>query len=247
MEPTTTITDTPIPPTGGIDGTMTAAELAATEEWLDGLEAERVHPDAIGPRLRHAGWPDAAVAWAQSRYRRRFTTHPAIWWGGFSAIGFSALACAGVAHALIDGSRDTAAEWFGIMLVSLVFAGVAVWLISGVAGKWTQRFSASRRAAATTLFWGAIAVAVIRGVIYGQVLGHALLVGEDCDTTYEYSEVLERSTEITTCDDRTVDALAHLGLTAAAAGPVAAFAWYGHRKPTDAPVVESGPVTAGAA
>ncbi|MDZ7675623.1 MAG: hypothetical protein U5K30_11215 [Acidimicrobiales bacterium] len=67
------------------------------------------------------------------------------------------------------------------------------------------------------------------------MLGHALIVGEDCDTA------------TVTCDDRTVDALAHLGLTAAAAGPVAAFAWYGHRKPTDAPVVGPDAVTAGTA
>lgn len=226
----------PLPPAGGHPSAQVSAEeLAGVEQWFDQLAAERVHPDVVAARVRRAGWPDGTITWAEQRYRRRFPTHPAIWWGGFTAIGFSALACAGVAHSLIDGEEEAAAGWFGIALVAVVFAAVAVWLIESIRDDWTQRFSAARRGAATTLFWSAIAVAVLRGVVYGQVLGHALISGEECRTEYDYTR-LDPRREV--CEDRTGDAFAHLSLTAVAAGPIALWAWFGHRRPTDPPLAD---------
>lgn len=205
------------------------------EVWFDELAEERTHPLVVSTKLRRSGWSDAAAQWAENRYRTRWSAHPAIWWGGFTAVGMAVLAGAGVVHSLIDGHAETAAAWFGVALVAFVFAGVGVALMVRLADDRSQVFSAARRSAATTLFWAAIAVAVLRGLVYGQALGHQLLVGDDCSTRYTYDQDSYESTPVITCEDRTGDALAHLLLTSVAATPVALWAWYGHRRPTDPP------------
>ena len=217
------------------------ADVVALEAWFDRLADERTHPAVAVARLRRAGWDDAAVTWADRRYRARWSSHPAIWWGGFTAIGVAALAVAGVLHSLIDDHEDAAASWFGVAIVALVFGAVATVLMNRLADDWSQRFSAPRRDAATVLFWAAIGVAVVRGLVYGQVLGHELLVGDHCRTEYEWDEQRDESTETEVCDDRGADALGHLALTIAIATPIACWAWYAHRKPTDPPMVEPGP------
>lgn len=209
-------------------------DAAAVEAWFDRIAEDRVHPVLVAARLRRAGWSDAGIQWADGRYRSRWPSHPAVWWGGFSAIGMAALAMAGVLHSLIDDHRETAATWFGVAIVALAFGAVATVLMNRLSDDWTQRFSEPRRSAATTLFWAAVAAAVVRGLIYGQVLGHELLVGDHCRTEYDYSVELG-STETEVCEDRGADALAHLALTTVVATPVACWAWYAHRRPTDPP------------
>lgn len=216
------------------------------ERWFDELAADRTHPLVVSAMLRRSGWPDAAAQWAENRYRTRWPAHPAIWWGGFTAIGMAVLSTAGVVHSLIDDHQETAATWFGVALVAFVFAAVAVGLMARLADDWSQVFSAARRSAATTLFWAAIAAAVIRGLVYGEALGQQLLVGDECITRYDHDERTGVSTSSEVCDDRTGDALAHLLLTTVAATPVALWAWYGHRRPTDPPADPLGVAPAGA-
>ena len=218
-------------------------DVVALEAWFDELAEERVHPEVAAARMRRAGWGDAAIRWADQRYRSRWPSHPAIWWGGFTAIGMAALAMAGVLHSLIDGHRETAATWFGVAIVSLAFGAVATVLMGRLAEDWSQAFSEPRRTAATTLFWAAIAAAVVRGLIYGQVLGHELLVGDHCRTEYEYDAELG-SRDVEVCTDRGADALGHLALTGVVATPVACWAWYAHRRPTDPPESEVVPTDA---
>lgn len=227
-------------PVAGLGVPTDPDDVVALEGWFDRLAADRVHPEIAAARMRRAGWSDGAIVWADTRYRARWPSHPAIWWGGFTAIGTAALSVAGVLHSLIDGHRQTAAAWFGVAVVALVFAAVAAVLMGRLSDDWSQRFSSARRAAATTLFWAAIAAAVLRGLVYGQVLGHELLVGDHCRTEYDYDPASGQSaTEV--CTDRGVDALGHLGLTAVVAGPVACWSWYLHRRPTDAPAVDPSP------
>ena len=219
-------------------------DAAALEAWFDRIGEDRVHPEIVSARLRRAGWGDAAIRWADSRYRSRWPSHPAIWWGGFTSIGMAALAMAGVLHSLIDGHRETAATWFGVAIVALVFGAVATVLMNRLSDDWTQRFSEPRRTAATTLFWAAVAAAVVRGLIYGQVLGHELLVGDHCRTEYDYTYETG-ATETEVCEDRGADALGHLALTTVVATPVACWAWYAHRRPTDPPELDGpAPTTA---
>ncbi len=237
----------PSPPPGSpLASPVDQAGVSELEHWFDELAAERTHPLVVSAKLRRSGWPDAGAQWAENRYRTRWSAHPAIWWGGFTAIGMAVLAAAGVIHSLIDGHEETAASWFGVAIVAVVFAAVAVGLMARLADDWSQVFSAARRSAATTLFWAAIAAAVIRGLVYGEALGHQLLVGDECSTTYEYDERTGSSQRITSCEDRTGDALAHLLLTTVAATPVALWAWYGHRRPTDPPADPLGVTAAGA-
>lgn len=205
----------PVPPSAADPfGGMPPVDVAALERWFDQLADAQVHPDLVARQLRHEGWPEHAVVWASTRYRNRWSTHPGIWWGGFTAVGFSALSWAGVVHSVIDGVGTAAAAWFGIAVVATAFAVVAAVQIHRIEHHWSQSFSVSRRAAASTLFWFTVFVAVVRGVGYGTALGLAIFDGR--------SGLLG-------------SALAHIVLTGAIAGPLGWWIWTCHRSRTDAP------------
>jgi hypothetical protein len=154
-------------------------DLAA---WLDGCQAELVHPGQVEDRLRRAGWSPLAAGNAGLAYRRRFNEHHLGYTALLVATGVAALAAGSAGHVLVPGlvrpvNRNALAAWLTLLVCALPFAAWAHWWAASVdRDDPVAVWSAPRRTLARVLLWSAGIVGIGRLMIYvGQLM--TVLVG----------------------------------------------------------------------
>ena len=114
------------------------AGAEAVAAWLDGCQAELVHPGLVEERLTRAGWAESSASAIALRYRRRFAEHHLGYSALLVATGLGALAAGSAGHVLVAGlsrpvNRRALSGWLTVLVCALPFAGWAHWW----AGSWS--------------------------------------------------------------------------------------------------------------
>lgn len=153
------------------------AGAEAVTAWLDGCQAELLHPGLVEERLQRAGWVPAAASAVALRYRRRFAEHHLGYTALLVTTGLSALAAGSAGHVLVAGlsrpvNRGALSRWLTLLVCALPFAAWAHWWAAKVdrvdpVAVW----SAPRRTLAKVLLWACGIVGIGRLVVYvGQLM-----------------------------------------------------------------------------